>query len=237
MFSRKFVPLESLTLAVREIIITLNKQKKGDILGKMKIIDEKSRSSGDTADTETPLEQIHRDEFLEVDQSDSESAVSLLKSFFYRLREAGQQTLELKSAVGQTLLAEELSQKVRLSATLEGLTLRAAQTLPFHPFVIDEFPFRIGRLSDDLLTQNDLMIRDDRPFQLSRHHVTLFQRNGRLGASDRGSRLGAEVDGRRFGGRSHSIGPVFFESDGGILVLGTAESPFRYKVTIEVMKG
>ena len=200
----------------------------------MSIIDERPRSVTVTADTETNVEEIHQDELLETIHSDQESAVALLKSFFNRLREASQQVLELKSELGQSIAAEITSSKVRLSATLEGLTPRAAQTLPFHPLVIAEFPFRIGRLSDDQLTYNDLMIPDDQPFQLSRHHVTLFQRNGRLGVSDRGSTLGAEVNGQRFGGRSHSIGPVYFEESGGILVLGTNESPYRYKVTIEV---
>lgn len=203
----------------------------------MDIINEQSRSAPITADIETTLSEMHQEEFLETAPADQESAVSLLKSFFHRLREAGQQVLELKTAVGQTLLAEETSQRVKLMASLEGLTLRAAQSLPFQPYVIEEFPFCIGRLSDDLLTHNDLMIPDDRPFQLSRHHVTLFQKNGRLGVSDRGSTLGAEVDGQRFGGRKHSVGPVFFGHSGGILILGTAESPFRYKVTIEVRRG
>jgi hypothetical protein len=201
----------------------------------MNITDEQQRHSHVAAETETPLDELHREGLLGMVQSDPDSAVPLLKSFFRRLRDASSQVLELKSTLGQTLVADGVSPKVMLYATLEGLTFRAAQSLPFHPLVIDSFPFRIGRLSGDLLTHNDLMIPDNRPFQLSRHHVTIFQENGRLGVSDRGSTLGAEIDGQRFGGRSHSIGPIFFKAGGGILVLGSSDSPFRYKVTIGVM--
>jgi hypothetical protein len=121
---------------------------------------------------------------------------------------------------------------VALSAVLEGLTPQAARSLPMNPFIIKEFPFRIGRMSRDSGTYNDLDIRDDRPFQLSRHHVIIFQENGRIGVCDRGSTLGAEVNGRRIGGRSRSEGPIFLENGEGILVLGTVGSPFRYKVSI-----
>jgi CRP/FNR family transcriptional regulator, cyclic AMP receptor protein len=126
--------------------------------------------------------------------------------------------------------------EVTLSATIQGLTPRAAETLPVNPLTIDHFPFRIGRTSGDPLTYNDLTINDEKPFQLSRHHVAIFEQNGRIGVSDRGSTLGVEVDGRRFGGRSHTIGPMFLEGEEGILVLGTAESPYRYKISIEAKR-
>jgi CRP-like cAMP-binding protein len=209
-------------------------RNKGEIFGEMSIIDEKPRSATVAAVTEPTVKEVQQNGHLETVQSDQESAVNLLKSFFHRLREASHQVLEFKAELGQTIAAEITSSKVRLSATLEGLTPRAVQTLPFHPLVIAEFPFRIGRLSDDQLTHNDLMIPDEKPFQLSRHHITIFQQNGRIGVSDRGSTLGAEVNGKRFGGRSHSIGPIFFEGGEGILVLGSPESPYRYKVTVNV---
>lgn len=119
-----------------------------------------------------------------------------------------------------------------LTVSLEGLTSRAADALSRNPFVIGELPFHIGRKSGTPLTFNDLEIADDQPFQLSRLHVTIFVKNGRVGVSDRGSTLGGAVDERRFGGNSGFVGPVFFNDSGGVLVLGTAASPYRYKVTI-----
>ena len=49
-----------------------------------------------------------------------------------------------------------------------------------------------------------------------------------IGVMERRSNLGAIVDGKALGGPDGSPGPIFFTGDEGELVLGQADSPFRY---------
>ena len=116
--------------------------------------------------------------------------------------------------------------------TLEGITPRAAGAIPETPFQITQFPFRIGRESADPLVYNDLMLPDSAPLQISRHHLAFIRHEGRVGVVDRGSTLGSWVDGRQVGGPSGLPGPMFFNAPEGLLVLGTQDSPFRYRVSL-----
>ena len=75
------------------------------------------------------------------------------------------------------------------------------------------------------------------PFQISRHHVALICKGGRFGVIDRGSSLGALVDGKQIGGRKGAPGPHFFEHQETTVVLGTRKSPFQFKVTLSGVEG
>jgi len=77
------------------------------------------------------------------------------------------------------------------------------------------------------------MLPDSVPLQISRHHLALITHQGRIAVVDRGSTLGSWVDGRQVGGPSGLSGPVFFNGPEGLLVLGTRESPFRYRVSLD----
>jgi pSer/pThr/pTyr-binding forkhead associated (FHA) protein len=116
--------------------------------------------------------------------------------------------------------------------SLEGVTPRATAALPVNPFQITQFPFRIGRQSPDPLVYNDLMLPDSAPLQISRHHLAFIAREGQVGVVDRGSTLGSWVDGQHLGGPSGLSGPVFFTGPEGLLVLGSRDSPFRYRVSL-----
>jgi pSer/pThr/pTyr-binding forkhead associated (FHA) protein len=120
----------------------------------------------------------------------------------------------------------------QLTITLEGTTPRAAGALPVTPFQITRFPFLIGRQSPDPLVYNDLMLSDSVPLQISRHHLALIAHEGRVGVVDRGSTLGSWVDGQQLGGPSGVSGPLFFTGSEGLLVLGSRDSPFTYRVSL-----
>ena len=209
----------------------------GEIFGEMSMIYEKPRSATVTAVTETVLSEIRRDDFFNSFQTDPKVALALLKVLFERLREADARILQLqKAALQHGLVSKEPSSVIRprsqLTITLEGVTPRAAATLPVTPFQITKFPFRIGRKSPDPLAHNDLMLPDSVPLQISRHHLAFVTQRGRVGVVDRGSSLGSWVDGQRLGGRSGLSGPVFFTGSEGLLVLGNRDSPFRYRVNL-----
>jgi len=212
----------------------------GEIFGEMSMIDDKPRSATVTAIEETVVKEIHRDEFLDILKSDQEAAVKLLTVFFNRLRELTALVLQLQAEKEGLQIIPEFkvdaqSAPTVLEVSLQGLTPEAEQTLPQNPYRIREFPFRIGRKSNDPFAHNDLSIPDSIPYQISRHHAVIIREKSQIGAMDRGSTLGAMVDGNRFGGGLHNPGPVFFAGDGGILVLGTDESPFRYQVLIHTV--
>jgi FHA domain len=161
-------------------------------------------------------------------------ALELLKVLFERLREADAMILQLQKK--DALVPKEplvvLPPRGQLTITLEGVTPRAAAALPVTPFQITQFPFRIGRRSPDAHAYNDLMLPDSEPLQISRHHLSFIAHEGRVGVVDRGSTLGSWINGQQLGGPSGVSGAVFFTGSEGLLVLGTRESPFRYRVSL-----
>jgi CRP-like cAMP-binding protein len=209
----------------------------GEIFGEMSMIDEKPRSATVTAVTETVVSELRRDDFFNSFQTDPKVALALLKVLFERLREAHTMILQLQKAAPPhaLVLKEPLAvgpPRGQLTMTLEGVTPRAAAALPVSPFHITQFPFRIGRQSPDPLVYNDLMLPDSVPLQISRHHLAFIAHEGRVGVVDRGSTLGSWVDGQQLGGPSSLSGPVFFTGPEGLLVLGSWDSPFRYRVRL-----
>ena len=196
----------------------------GETFGEMSIIDDKPRSATVTAADDTEVHVIARDQFLETLNSNPEVALKLLKTVFERLREAIAMIAQLQKDDTTVTLVPELEFPdflVRAGAVvLNGTTPQAAQALPQNPLPIKKFPFRIGRESNDPLAHNDLNIPDSEPFQVSRHHVTLVNHGGHIGVMDRGSTLGAIVDGQPLGGKHGDPGPVFLGATGARLFWG-----------------
>lgn len=209
----------------------------GSIIGEMSMIDDKPRSATVTAVEETVVNEIHRDLFLVGIKAEQELAVRMLKLLFERLRKANATISKLKSDQRRT--AEEADNfkypfacRGSTSLTLKGLTQTAARALPKDPFVIENFPFLIGRKTRDPLAHNDLMISDRSPYRVSRHHIEFDQEEEKIFVMDRGSHLGSLIDGRKLGGCGGHTGPLAFRNREGLLVLGDERSPFRYQVLI-----
>jgi CRP/FNR family transcriptional regulator, cyclic AMP receptor protein len=209
----------------------------GETFGEMGMIDEKPRSATVTAVTATVVNEIQREEFFNSLQTDPKVALTLLKILFERLREADAKILQLQKTDPQHLPVSNeplvvIPPKGQLTVTLEGLTPRAAAALPATPFEITQFPFRIGRRSPDPLAYNDLMISDMNPLQISRHHIAIVASAARIGVVDRGSKLGSWVDGQELGGKTGNAGPVFFARTEATLVLGSPDSPYKFRVRV-----
>lgn len=215
----------------------------GEIFGEMSMIDEKPRSATVTTLEPTEVTEIHHDEFFASLQTQPQIAGRLLSGLFERLREANRIVLEHakgEAAVGgppRGLAAKpaEPSGAASESVTvvIQAMTPTAFKALSSPRLVVEKFPFKIGRRSDDPLVHNDLSIPDSQPWQVSRHHVALIRLGDRVGVVDRGSRLGAAVDGRRIGGDDGVDGPVFIEGNEGVLALGNAATEWKYKVFLE----
>jgi len=80
---------------------------------------------------------------------------------------------------------------------------------------------------------NDLMIPDSEPYQISIHHIAVVHSNEGVGITDRGSRLGALLDGQQLGGNQGDPEPLFLNKPDGILVLGNLHSPYKFKLSVQ----
>jgi CRP/FNR family cyclic AMP-dependent transcriptional regulator len=206
----------------------------GEPFGEMSMIDEKPRSATVVAVEKTTVRELHRDEFLQTLQSQPDIAISLLKILFERLREADATILQLHRSHPELVRLPQARSRTAsgIVICLEGLTPEANRVLPKVPFEITKFPFRIGRRSSDALVSNDLSIPDSVPMQVSRHHLAFVKENGRIGVSDRGSRMGSRVDEKQLGGDGGYTGTIFFTGAETTLVLGDQTSPFKFRVSI-----
>lgn len=210
----------------------------GATIGEMSMVDDMPRCATVTAVEETVLQEIRRDTFFQSIRQQPEIAIDLLKVLFERLREANMTVAQLKAGCEEAAGpgASVATRPPRnLSVAIRGVTVEAAESLPQNPFYIRKFPFRIGRKDQDPLVMNDLCIEDTQPWQVSRHHVSIVLQDGKVGIFDRGSQLGAMVNGRRIGGVGNTPGPVFLTPPEGMLVLGVNSSPFRYQILISTL--
>ena len=208
----------------------------GGTIGEMSMIDEKPRSATVTALGDTILREVHRNEFSEALRRETDAAIRLLRVIFERLREADARIAELASYVqpeDDPLTDTTESSYQGLYALLEPKTREAEELLPEETILIKHFPYRIGRPSSDPLVHNDLSLACKRPYQISRHHISIIRSEGRIGVMDRGSARGSAVDGKLLGGESGSKEPIFFEASGGILRLGDKHSQIKFHVGIK----
>lgn len=208
----------------------------GGTIGEMSMIDEKPRSATVTALEDTILREVHRNDFSEALQRESDAAIRLLRVIFERLREADARIAELASFLqpeDDPLASTTESSDQGLYALLEPQTREAEDLLCEEAVLIKHFPFRIGRPSSDPLVHNDLSLACKKPYQISRHHVSIIRSEGKIGVMDRGSARGSAVDGKLLGGESGSREPVFFQPVGGVLRLGDERSEIKFHVGIQ----
>jgi cellulose biosynthesis protein BcsQ len=93
-------------------------------------------------------------------------------------------------------------------AFLRGLTHEAHRAMPEGGVEIRHFPFRFGQ------------------------HLELIERDGRIGIVDRGSRLGALVDGMPLGGARGFAGPIFPATARSVIVLGNQRSAVAFELRL-----
>ena len=214
----------------------------GEIFGEMGMIDDRPRSATVTATEATTVREIHRETFVESLHTHPEIAITLLSAIFERLRQAHTTIARLQGATGKPRVdaprATSRPAKTRISIAncrvwLEGINSHAMDSLPENPLEISHFPFRIGRETSDPLANNDLCLADEEPLQISRHHVEFVTNSDDIGIVDRGSRLGAQVDGEQLGGSEGYPGPIYLENSESQLHLGGPDSPFQFRIRIE----
>ena len=220
----------------------------GDIFGEMALLDDKPRSATARALEPTRLHVMNVEEFNDLFLSDPSALAPFLSSFFERLRNTNEllrrelesrkvtpkevhQLLEQGASAGHHEAIHPLPKITLTPGSKETRKAGAPETL-----VLDRLPFRIGRRQGgegaDILSANDLALRDQYPYQISRNHCAIERIGSELVVRDRGSTLGTILNGQSIGTESeHMVLPL--QPGANKLVLGGDDSSFQFNVQVE----
>ena len=220
----------------------------GDIFGEMALLDDKPRSATARALEPTRLHAMNVEEFNDLFLSDPSALSPFLSSFFERLRNTNEllrrelenrkvtpkevhQLLEQGGAAGSHESLHPLP-KITLTPTSKETQKAGAP----ERLLLDRLPFRIGRRQAgegaDILSANDLALRDQYPYQISRNHCAIERMGSELVVRDRGSTLGTILNGQSMGTESeHMALPL--QPGANKLTLGGEDSTFQFNVQVE----
>ncbi|MBW2609462.1 MAG: cyclic nucleotide-binding domain-containing protein [Deltaproteobacteria bacterium] len=197
--------------------------------GEMSMIDDRPRSASIVAITDVEVTVIEPERFNELFYSNPEGLRAFLKDIFERLRNIDQTVIDM--IVGKTA-----SSYFGREVVLSGITPVAKKALGNTAMEIKKFPFKIGRKTEnfynDLFSHNDLYLRDTRPYNVSRNHLSIQYYQEKFHIRDRGSMLGTIVNETRIGGpvKRHEI--ELLRNRENIVILGSYEAPFQFKISV-----
>lgn len=202
-----------------------------EILGEMGMIGDKPRSASAVAMETTEVEVITPQEFNQLILSQPDKLLPYLKTFFERLRRVTDSYSSLSSQAASANNDSSISKVLRLKAKTELLRLR----IPQQEVILLKFPFRIGRWAEDsqadVFVSNDLLIRDEKPFVISRNHCAIEKEGTRFYVLDRGSAFGTRVNGKVIGGEESQV-VCQLEKGLNEIQLGRKESPYIFELTV-----
>lgn len=216
----------------------------GDIIGEMGLIDNKPRSATATALIPTELEVITEEEFEQDVLQDPARLRIYLGTLFDRLR-ATDTLVELERARHPASAAAAIIPALPSLPTGECgpepvVNLKSVTPNPVTSEIItacvDRFPFRIGRAGDKWspFFQNELLIQDEKPLQISRQHASIDSGGGKCFVSDRGSRMGTVVNGVQLGVGAGSMVAELKTGENEIIFGHPASSRHRYTVNVSL---
>jgi len=201
----------------------------GDIFGEMALLDDKPRSATARALEPSRLHLMNVEEFNDLFLSDPSALAPFLSSFFDRLRNTSE------------LLRRELQSRHETihpipKITLTPVTKETRKAGAPEIILLDRLPFRIGRRQGgegaDILSANDLSLRDQYPYQISRNHCAIERIGSELVIRDRGSTLGTILNGQPIGTESeHMVLPL--QPGANKLVLGAEDSTFQFNIQVD----
>jgi len=220
------------------ILTTLDE---GEIFGEMGMIDDEPRAATARALGTTEVDVIDEVDFREEVLGKEARLLPYLDTLFERLRTTNallRARVGAKQAVESRLAAgPEVESERRAPGSVTLLSTEASATQ--HPdglrMAITKFPFRIGRRSEDEggmpFGRTDLLLRDTRPYSVSRGHCVIECKGSRYFVRDCGSRLGTIVNGMEIGSNGSSfVAPLAAGEN--TLVIGPAESAHQYVLSV-----
>lgn len=175
----------------------------GQVFGEMGLIEDRPRSATVKADTTLYVRTIDRDQFNELLITKPSILIPILKNLFERIRQASELLVEKKAET-----SNEIGKEKAVEVVMEGQTAEAKAILNDRKLLITKFPFLIGRYSSDdmdsdVFHHNDLFIKEEKPYYISRNHLAVHNDRGTIWAVDRGSAFGVIVNGKEIGGESN----------------------------------
>jgi len=199
----------------------------GEVFGEMGLIEDRPRSASVRAVSALKVRVIDREQFNKLLKKKPATLIPIMKNLFERLRQAGDMLAERES-----IPYSEAKEVNEYEIIMEGQTREAKQVLDNRKLLITKFPFLIGRYvphdpDDDVLYHNDLAITEEKPYVISRHHLSINKEVGLLWVLDRGSAFGVIVNGREIGGTS-GVSRALLDKDENQVVIGPATSRYIF---------
>ena len=209
--------------------VTLALMGNGEVFGEMALIEDRPRSASIKAETDLKLRVINREQFNELLRQDPSRLIPIMKSLFERLRQCSE------------MLAERSEDnfwgiKNNVEVILEGQSVKAKKALNDRKLLITQFPFRIGRhvppfdSETDVFYNNNLAIEEEKPYVISRNHLSINHEGGKFWVVDRGSAFGVVINGQEIGGKSNRS-RIALDLEHNQLIIGPPTSGYMFLIS------
>ena len=206
----------------------------GAIFGQADLFSAASRPDSAAAITETIVDVIERADVLALLEHPDKTTRGLFAGVFEQAERPRRHPPENDDDEP----ADDDIQRVRL--LLKPASESLAASIGREPIEITRLPFVVGRSSRDEGEDEDeaspdpidLVLADDRPYQVSRRHFVIDTDDGELVVRDAGSYHGTTVNRQRIGGdRASSVMALRFGENS--IVAGATGSTYRFTLLIE----
>lgn len=207
---------------------TLAIMENGQVFGEMALIEDRPRSASVKAETSLKLRVINREQFNELLRENPSRLIPIMKSLFERLRQCSKMVAER---------AEDniAGYKNNVEIVMEGQSVEAKKALNDRKLLITQFPFRIGRhvpsfdSETDVFYNNNLAIEEEKPYVISRNHLSINYEGGKFWVVDRGSAFGLVVNGQEIGGKA-SRTRIALDLEQNQLIIGPPTSGYIFLI-------
>lgn len=209
--------------------ITVATLGQGQVFGEMGLIEDRPRSATVRASSELKVRIIDREQFNELLRTKPSVLIPIMKSLFERLR-------QVSDMLAEKAMDSSPEPGKEFEVIMEGQTAEAKKVLNKRKLLITKFPFLIGRDSPlkpdtDVFYNNDLAIKEEKPYKISRNHLAINNEGGSIWAIDRGSSFGTIVNGKEIGGES-GLTRTPLDKEQNQVIFGPATSRFIFLISV-----
>jgi len=205
----------------------------GDIFGTVDFILEKTSRYTAKALTEIEIEVVDPRIFSQCYNCDKSDIIKpILQSMaeeirFYEQKFEGKDNFAIQS---------EYTSNDGEKVILRPETKKAKKLLNNLEYVeINKFPFKVGRFTkrraDMLFHKNDLNLLDNPPYSISRSHFSIVKKKGNYYFTDRGSKIGTIVNGKRISD-SHKRSKIILDQSRNQIFFGYKDDKLEFSVEI-----
>ena len=207
--------------------------KSGDIFGTVDFILEKISRYSAMALTEVEIEVVDPRILGQINECDkSNIIIPILQSMAEEIRIYEQKVDDGDNSIYRS----DYSSNNGIKVILRPETKKAKQLLNnLESVEINKFPFKVGRFTkrraDMLFHKNDLNLLDLSPYSISRSHFSITKKNGKYFFTDRGSKLGTIVNGKRIGD-SHHRSKIILDRSNNQILFGNRSDKLEFSIEI-----